>query len=100
MSTQPINPNKSKYKVRNWKEYNTNLCQRGRLTLFLSSEILKEWAKLDKKKKEVGEVTYSDSIILCCLLLKINYGLKLRQSTGFLASLFFLLGKSNLPIPD
>ncbi|RRD56577.1 transposase [Tannerella forsythia] len=33
-------------------------------------------------------------------MLKINYGLKLRQRTGFLESLFMLMGKSHLPVPD
>ncbi|RRD63013.1 hypothetical protein EII40_00575 [Tannerella forsythia] len=34
------------------------------------------------------------------MLLKINYGLKLRRSTGFVESLFMLMSKSHLPIPD
>jgi hypothetical protein len=29
-----------------------------------------------------------------------NYGLAFRQSTGFLESLFFLMGKGSLPVPD
>ncbi len=100
MSTLPINPVKDKYKVRNWKAYNNNLRQRGRLTLFLSSEVLGEWELLIGKKKAVGEQTYADSIIQSCLLLKTNYRLKLRQSCGFLSSLFLLMGKPELPIPD
>ncbi len=35
MSTEPINRSKDKYKVRNWKDYNSSLCKRGCLTLFL-----------------------------------------------------------------
>jgi hypothetical protein len=34
------------------------------------------------------------------LLLKINYGLRLRQSTDFFRSLFNLMGKSHIVIPD
>jgi len=52
------------------------------------------------KKKEVGERTYSDNIIQCCLLVRLTYRLCLRQSTGFLNSLFVLLGFSGLLIPD
>lgn len=100
MSTKPINPVKDKYKVRNWREYNSNLSKRGSINLFLSSEVLEEWERLKNRKKEVGVPTYSDSIIRCCLLLKVNYRLKLRQSTGFLLSLFQLTGKERLPIPD
>ncbi|KAA6304001.1 hypothetical protein EZS27_044356, partial [termite gut metagenome] len=50
--------------------------------------------------RKVGEQTYSDSIIQCCLLLKFNYGLKLRQSTGFMQSLFLLMGKNHFAVPD
>jgi hypothetical protein len=100
MSTRSINPVKDKYKVRNWKEYNSNLCKRGSLTLFIDPKVLQEWDSLIRKKKEVGEQTYSDSIIRCCLLVKLNYGLRYRQSTGFLKSLFELMGKYALPVPD
>jgi len=48
----------------------------------------------------VGEQTYPDSIIQCCLLVKINYHLCLRQSTGFLRNMFSLLPISGLIIPD
>jgi hypothetical protein len=68
--------------------------------MFLSLNVFKQWALLINKKKEVGEVTYPDSIIQCCLLLKINYGLRYRQGTGFIRSLFMLLGKGHLPVPD
>ena len=84
----------------NWKEYNQRLCNRGRLTLWINDSVLDEWEKAANKDKKVGEQTYCDSIIQCCLLLKINYGLKLRQSTGFVGSLFLLMGKSHLPVPD
>ena len=100
MSTLPTTPHKDRYKLRNWKEYNQSLCNRGRLTLWINDSVLEEWEKAAKKDKKVGEQTYCDSIIQCCLLLKINYGLKLRQSTGFVESLFLLMGKSHLPIPD
>jgi len=91
---------RAKYKVRNWKEYNANLCKRGSLELYIAPEVLKEWSEISKKKKEVGERTYSDNIIQCCLLVKLSYRLCLRQSIGFLNSLFVLLGKSKLLIPD
>jgi hypothetical protein len=62
--------------------------------------VLKEWESIRHKSKEVGEKMYSNSIVLCCLLLKVNYGLCYRQSTGFLKSLFELMGKGDLPVPD
>ncbi|KAA6346735.1 hypothetical protein EZS27_005736 [termite gut metagenome] len=100
MSTSPITQDKNSYKIRNWKEYNKSLCQRGSLTLWLEDSVLQEWESTSKKKKEVGEQTYSDSIIQCCLLMKINYRLKLRQSTGFMQNLFMLMGKSDYAVPN
>jgi hypothetical protein len=100
MSTLPTSRYKDTYKVSNWKAYNSNLRQRGSLTLYLEDSVLKEWELCSQKKKQVGEHTYSESIIQCCLLMKISYGLKLRQSTGFLESIFLLLRKSHLLIPD
>jgi hypothetical protein len=100
MNTQPTNPVKDKYKVRNWKSYNKSLCKRGSLTLFIDPFVLQEWEELIKRKKTVGEPTYSDNIIQCCFLVRVNYGLRLRQSVGFLGSLFLLMGKGELPIPD
>ncbi|MDR1197638.1 MAG: IS5 family transposase [Prevotellaceae bacterium] len=38
--------------------------------------------------------------IACCLLMKLNYGLRYRQSMGFLTSLLQLMGKEDLPVPD
>jgi hypothetical protein len=58
MSTRSINPVKSKYKVHNWKGYNSNLSKRGSLSLFMNPAVLKEWASLTDKKKKVGEQTY------------------------------------------
>jgi hypothetical protein len=66
----------------------------------LEDSVLQEWELVSRKNKEVGERTYSDAIIQCCLLLKINYRLKLRQCTGFMQSLFMLMGKSHFVVPD
>ena len=100
MDSTPITENKSTYKVRNWKEYNASLCQRGSLTIWLSDEVLAQWSSIDVSKKVVGEPTYLDIIIQCCLLLKISYRLKFRQTTGFVTSLFYLLRLNHLPVPD
>ncbi len=51
MSTEPINRSKDKYKVRNGKEYNTSLCKRGSLALFLDDAVLQEWEQLKHNKE-------------------------------------------------
>jgi hypothetical protein len=43
MSTSPITRVKDKYKIKNRKAYNKNLCQRGSLTLWLDESVLQEW---------------------------------------------------------
>ena len=96
MSTLPTILHKDSYKIRNWKEYSRSLCRRGRITLWLHDSVLDEWEQASQRGKRVDERTYCESIIQCCLLLKINYGLKLRQSTGFVESLFMLMDKSHL----
>ncbi|KAA6331619.1 hypothetical protein EZS27_019800, partial [termite gut metagenome] len=50
MSTSPITRDKNSYKIRNWKEYNKSLCQRGSLTLWLEDSVLQEWESTSKKK--------------------------------------------------
>ena len=72
MNPTPITESKSSYKIRNWKAYNASLCKRGSLTIWLSEEILSQWSSIDLSNKIVGQETYSDVIIQCCLLLKIN----------------------------
>ncbi|RRD79563.1 transposase [Tannerella forsythia] len=56
--------------------------------------------KPPKRVREWANELIATVSLKCCLLLKINYGLKLRRSTGFLESLFMLMGKSHLPVPD
>lgn len=100
MKNQTISPAKDKYKVSNWSKYNENLCRRGSLKLWLDEEVLEEWQELKSAKKVVGERFYPDSVILCCLILSMQYGQKLRQTTGFVESLFVLMGYKDMVIPD
>ncbi|MDR2814740.1 MAG: IS5 family transposase [Prevotellaceae bacterium] len=100
MSTSPITRGKDTYKITSWKACNESLCRRGSLTLWLEDGVLKEWELASRQSKEVGEQTYSDGIIQCCLLMRISYRLKLRQSAGFMRSLLGLMGKSHLAVPD
>ena len=100
MKSKSANSEKSKYRIRNWRDYNASLCKRGSLTLFIDTAILEEWSEISAKKKIVGSKTYSDSVIQCCLLVKISYHFCLRQSTGFLKSLFKLLNLCDLLVQD
>lgn len=91
---------KSTYKLQNWHSYNQSLCKRGSLQLWISEELLEIWEQIDVSKKVVGQQLYPNGIIECCLVLGISYGLRLRQTTGFVSSLLSLLGKGDLAVPD
>jgi hypothetical protein len=52
MSTSPITRVKDKYKIKNRKAYNKNLCRRGSLTLWLDESVLQEWEQPSGRKKE------------------------------------------------
>ncbi|KAA6316087.1 hypothetical protein EZS27_033555, partial [termite gut metagenome] len=43
MSTSPTTQSKDNYKIRNWKEYNKSLCQRGSLSIWLEDSVSEEW---------------------------------------------------------
>lgn len=90
---------KDKYKITNWSSYNASLCQRGSVNLWLSDSLFSVWKEIDPSKKRVGEKTYPDVIIEVCLTLRQAYHLPLRQTTGFIKSMFFLMGL-DLAIPD
>ena len=87
----------AKYRIRNWKQYNRALTQRGSITLWLSPEMLKKW-KAPKKKKQGRPFVYSDDAILCALMIKAVYHLPFRQLRGLLLNLANWIG-GDLPIP-
>lgn len=89
---------KTLYRIKNWKEYNASLVARGSVTLWISDDARKGW--LERGPRRRGHpVVFSDSAILTALTLRAVYRLPLRQTEGFLLSIFDLLG-SNLPVPD
>ncbi len=91
---------KDTYKPRNWKAYNKSLCKRGSLVLWLEEGVYRHWRDISKQGKVVGEKQYPDLVIEFCLTIKSVYGLKLRQCTGFISSIFGLMGLSELAVPN
>jgi hypothetical protein len=89
---------KDKYKIINWKEYNESLKRRGSICVWLSQEALSSWNYGGPKVKG-GQRVYSDLAIETCLTLRKVYNLRLRQTEGFINSLFTLL-RVPLEIPD
>ena len=89
---------KSRYRIRNWPEYEAGLRNRGDLTVWLSDAALHAW-RAPASGKPGGQRTYSDLAIEAALTVRMVFHLPLRQTEGFLRSLADLL-EVELPIPD
>jgi hypothetical protein len=89
---------KMKFKVTNWSEYEAGLRRRGSLTLWMTPEALSSWPA-PKRTTRGGQPRYSDLAIETALTLGLVFGLRLRQTEGFLASMLQLMGL-DLAVPD
>lgn len=91
---------KSSYRITNWPEYNKSLKQRESLTIWLSEDFEKSWLAVKQDKQTRGRpFLYSETCIKLMLSLRHLFKFALRQLTGFIDSLFVLMGKI-LPIPE
>lgn len=90
---------KTQYRIRNWREYNEALKQRGSLTFWLDDEVLNGWLNTAKTGKRGASATYSDLAIATMSTMGSVMHLRGRQTEGFMASLFQLMGV-DLPVPD
>ena len=89
---------RKKYKVTNWPSYERSLIKRGDFTLWLSEDAIQEWYG-DSNDLTGRPKAYSDLAIETALSLRLLFKLPLRQTEGFLRSLFNLM-KVDLPVPD
>lgn len=83
---------------RNWSEYNKKLKSCARLELYIHKDIYKNWHYAGKRERG-GKLIYADSVIEMCLTIREYFKMALRQSEGFLSSLFQKLNV-NVKIPD
>ena len=82
---------KTRYCIRNWRDYNRSLKQRGSLTVWFSEDAIDKWqAKPTGKRGK--PVIYSDDAILTALMLRFVFFLPLRALEGFLGSLVSMMG--------
>ncbi|WP_137134195.1 IS5 family transposase [Rhizobium sp. FKY42] len=89
---------KMKFKVTNWAEYEAGLRQRGSLTLWMTPEARSSWQP-PKRTTRGGQPRYSDLAVETALTLGLVFGLRLRQTEGFITSVLKLIGL-DLPVPD
>ncbi|UYV39522.1 IS5 family transposase [Rhodobacteraceae bacterium D3-12] len=86
----------TKYKTTNWSAYNDALRQRGSLSLWFDPEMI--WVPRPTGRRGRKQ-QFSDAAIQTCLTLQVLFGLPLRQTTGFVQSLFRLVGL-DWAVPD
>lgn len=89
---------KKAYRVRNWKDYNKSLVQRGSLTFWFSKDVIESW-KCCRTDDSHGNQKYSDILIHCGLTLRQLFRLPLRATEGMMRSLAELM-KLTVSVPD
>lgn len=90
---------KTKYLIRNWKQYNQSLRNRGSLTFWISEDLIDQWLITDKSGTRGASVKYSNAAILAMASVKFVFHQAGRQTVGLLSSVFELM-KLQLPVPD
>ncbi|SEO15163.1 Transposase DDE domain-containing protein, partial [Paracoccus alcaliphilus] len=86
----------TRYKTTNWSSYNSALKRRGSLTIWFDPSMI--WSPPPSGKRG-RQQAYSDAAIQACLTLKVQFGMPLRQVTGFVESLLGLAGL-DWAVPD
>ena len=89
-------PAPTRYRTLNWSSYNASLRERGSLTVWFDPST--PWHAAPSGKRGAQPV-YGDAAIQACLTVKVLFGLPLRQTTGFVATLLRLAGL-DWPVPD
>ncbi len=89
-------PALTRYRTLNWTTYNAALRERGSLTVWFDPKMTWDAAPTGRRG---GQQAYSDEAIQACLTIKVLFGLPLRQTAGFVASLLRLAGL-DWTVPD
>ncbi len=89
---------KTKYRVRNWAEYDTALRKRGDVTVWFDEDAVETWTP-PKTRRRGGQRLYSNLAIVTALTLREVFRLPLRQTEGFLNSILRLMDL-DLASPD
>src|SRR3954469_5500711 len=89
---------KARYRVKNWREYDQALQERGSLTLWVTPEAIAAWHSSPTGRRGRSPF-YSNLAIETGHLLRLAFGQPWRQTEGLLRSVVTLLGVS-LEVPD
>jgi len=89
-----------RHKVANWSDYNASLKRRGDIEVWLSQDLIDAWYYEERIYDGSGSSKYyTDVAIITCHELRQVYKLPLRQTQGFINSLFRIMGL-DLQCPD
>ena len=90
---------KAKYRIRNWRDYNRSLVNRGSLTFWIAEDLLANWIEKEKSGGRGASPRYTQAAMVAMASLKFVFSQAGRQTCGLVASIFQLL-KVELPVPD
>jgi Transposase DDE domain len=90
---------KTRYKVKNWREYNESLVRRGDVTLWFDANVIDAWEHDNAASKVGRPFTYSDIAVETLLTLRELFRLPYRQTEGFGRALAKLM-EADVTIPD
>ena len=85
--------------IRNWKEYNRSLINRGSINFWISDDVIEKWASQRPILKGGRPEKYSDSCIEAVCMIRFFFHLSLRATEGFIQSIFGLMNLE-LPVPS
>lgn len=90
---------KTRYRIRNWRDYNRSLRNRGSISFWISEELLEKWLVREESSDRGRPSVYTDEAIVAMAGLKFVFHQAGRQTSGLVASVFCLM-KVSLPVPD
>ncbi len=85
---------KQQYRVRNWREYNQTLVNRGKIAFWITEEALEAWDEEQHTGKPGKPQLFSHTAIATALTLQQVFHLPLRQTEGFLGSILHAIGSA------
>src|SRR5512135_2443416 len=94
-----MNEQKQRYRIRNWREYNAALVERGSLTVWFDQDHRKQWDAAERSGRRGAPKRYSDEAVPRGLVIREVFHLPLRATEGLMRSVIDLLGVE-LATPD
>jgi hypothetical protein len=89
---------KPQFHIRNWKQYNKALVNRGSLTFWFDPHCRANWINSFSTGLRGRPIIYADAAIVGCLVVRQVFHLPLRQTQGLVRSITQLL-QIDLPAP-